>query len=441
MTSKMARKSCEVAAANGKSKLTNGGVDHNENPIVEKVPSSSFGLVTVLDMIIFPVYRLYTTTMMWLCGVFSGYVKSMIEQILATRDIKINGSRPQDIRVLNDKFYARIAASYEMGLGESYMEGEWESEHPEEFVAKLLRGNMYKYRRLVEKVFHKLMFDLVNRQTMDRAYIVGQKHYDIGNDLFKSFLDKNMNYSCGYWRRAKDLDQAQVDKMDLIAQKLKLEPGMRVLDIGCGYGTLCKYLAENYGVSVVGVTISVEQVKLGRELCKGLDVDIRLTDYRTVTETFDRIVSVGMFEHVGHKNYREFFQVANRCLVKDGIFLLHTIGLNHKDFPPTLPFGEKYIFPNSALPSLTLLVNSLDGIFITEDLHNFSHYYYLTLMAWHDRFTRNWPTISHKYDQRFYRMWKIYLLACAGLFKCRKVQLWQVVLSKNGLLGGYESVR
>jgi cyclopropane-fatty-acyl-phospholipid synthase len=250
-----------------------------------------------------------------------------------------------------------------------------------------------------------------------------------------------MNYSCGYWKDADNLAQAQENKMKLIGEKLKLEPGMKVLDIGCGWGALCKYLAREYQVQVVGCTISKEQADIARESCAGLPVDIQLIDYRDLDSKFDRIVSVGMFEHVGTANYKTFFKVAERCLEDDGIFLLHSIGVSHPGVPLIEPWFHKYIFPNGILPYHTDIPKNIDGLFIIEDWHNFSNDYAKTLTAWRENFKKSWPKLSERYGNTFYRMWYFYLSLSIGAFKSRKYQLWQIVLTKNGLEGGYESVR
>jgi cyclopropane-fatty-acyl-phospholipid synthase len=254
-------------------------------------------------------------------------------------------------------------------------------------------------------------------------------------------LDKRMNYSCAYWKNAGSLDEAQENKLELICKKLCLRSGMRILDIGCGWGAFGKSAAEKYGVRVVGITVSKEQVALGRDLCKGLPVEFRLQDYRDVNEKFDRIVSVGMIEHVGHKNYREYFRIACRNLEDDGLFLLHTIG-EVQSVNKTDAWTHKYIFPNGMLPSIAQLAKSVEGLFVIEDLHNFGNDYDKTLMAWYNNFELNWDKLKNKYGDRFLRMWRYFLLSSAGAFRARnKNQLWQIVLSKNGVLGGYISIR
>jgi len=249
-----------------------------------------------------------------------------------------------------------------------------------------------------------------------------------------------MSYSCGYWKNAKTLTEAQTAKLDLIAEKLKLREGMKVLDIGCGWGGLAHHLASKYGVTVVGVTIGKEGAAYARKFCAGLPVEIRVQDYRTLNEKFDRIVSVGMFEHVGSKNYREYFQVARRCLVDEGIFLLHTIGVSDPRMERKDPWTLKYIFPNGEIPYYRTVDDALEGLFLIEDWHNFGPDYGKTLLSWRDNFNTAWPSLESKYGNTFYRMWRFYLETSAGAFAARKLNLWQIVLSK-GLVDGYESVR
>ena len=364
--------------------------------------------------------------------------KQTVKEYLALADIQINGKRPWDIQIHNPKFYIRVLDGGSLDLGESYMDGWWDCRALDQFFFKILQAKLDKrVKNWKQLIFTVLQAKILNLQSKSRAYVVGRKHYDLGNDLYKHLLDKRMVYSCGYWKNAKTLDKAQEAKLDLICKKLRLKPGMKILDIGCGWGSLAKYAAEKYKVKVVGVTVSKEQVKLAREMCRGLPVEIRLQDYRKLNEKFDCIVSVGMFEHVGYKNYRTYMKVANRCLKPNGLFLLHTIG---RDTSSTTvdPWISKHIFPNSMLPSAKQIAASSEGIFVLEDWHSFGPDYDKTLMAWHKNFVKNWNKLD--YDQRFYRMWNYYLLACAGCFRARGTQLWQVVFSKNRVKG-YECVR
>ncbi|EHM46404.1 cyclopropane fatty acyl phospholipid synthase [Yokenella regensburgei] len=352
-------------------------------------------------------------------------------ELLSQADVTINGSAPSDPQVTNPRFYKRVLQEGSLGLGESYMDGWWECERLDVFFQKVLSAELDK------KLPHHLKDTLriagarlFNLQSKKRAWIVGKEHYDLGNDLFSQMLDPLMQYSCGYWKDAKTLESAQLAKLDLICQKLKLKPGMRVLDIGCGWGGLAFYMAKHYGVSVVGVTISAEQQKMAQDRCEGLDVDIRLQDYRDLNDQFDRIVSVGMFEHVGPKNYNTYFEVADRNLKPEGIFLLHTIGSKITDHNVD-PWINKYIFPNGCLPSVRHIADASESHFIVEDWHNFGADYDTTLMAWYERFLASWPDIADNYSERFKRMFTYYLNACAGAFRARDIQLWQVVFSRG----------
>ncbi len=367
--------------------------------------------------------------------------KKLVKQVLEMADIELNGENPWDIQILDDRFYKRAITEVELGVGESYMVGWWRAEKIDEFIYRLIRIDIQQKLRRNLKVALKLVgFYLLNMQSRTRAFEVGEKHYDLGNDLFQNMLDKRMNYSCAYWKNAETLDEAQENKLDLICRKLHLKPGMKVLDIGCGWGAFGKYAAEKYGVEVVGVTVSTEQIELGEKLCEGLPVEFRLTDYRELNGEFDRIVSVGMIEHVGYKNYREYFKVARRCLKDDGLFLLHTIG-EIRSLKSTDAWTHKYIFTNGMLPSIAQLSKAVEGLFVIEDLHNFGQDYDKTLMAWYDNFKNSWDKIKDKYGERFFRMWEYFLLSSAGSFRARHNQLWQIVLSKNGILNGYESIR
>lgn len=367
--------------------------------------------------------------------------QKLLEEILEFTGVKINGSNPCDIQVHNDKFYRRAITEGELGLGESYMDGWWDAVKIDEFIFKVLRAELdQKIKRkwsIMLKLFQAQIFNL---QVKRRAFIIGEKHYDLGNDLFQNMLDRRMNYSCAYWKNANTLDEAQENKLDLICRKLNLKSGMKVLDIGCGWGAFGKYAAEKYNVEVVGITVSKEQVALGRKLSAGLPVEFRLMDYRDVNEKFDRIVSVGMIEHVGYKNYKTYFTIANKCLDDEGIFLLHTIG-EIRSVKAADAWTEKYIFPVGMLPSIAQLGKAIEGVFVMEDWHNIGADYDKTLMSWYDKFKSSWDKIKKKYDERFYRMWEYFLLSSAGSFRARHNQLWQIVLSKNGIIGGYNSVR
>lgn len=365
-----------------------------------------------------------------------------VNKLLEPAGVKINGNNSWDIKVLNKNLYNRVKTNGSLGLGEAYMDGWWECEKLDEFFYKILSSGIYKKIGLSFSVILGIVCaKLFNLQAIKRAFQVGERHYDTGNDLFEPMLGKTMAYSCGYWRNAKSLDSAETAKFDLICKKLNLKKGQRILDIGCGWGGFAYHAVKNYGVSVVGITVSKEQKKFAEEICKGLPVEIRLQDYRQLNEKFDHIVSIGMFEHVGLKNYRTYFEIARKCLSDNGLFLLHTIGDLKSGNNNSDPWLNKYIFPNGSLPSLKQATEAAEGIFVVEDIHNFGADYDRTLMAWHKNFNNVWPKLRDKYGDKFFRMWNYYLLCCAGSFRARNMQLWQIVLSSRGVVGGYKFVR
>ena len=363
-----------------------------------------------------------------------------IVELLNLAEIKVGGNEAHDINVHNQNVYRRILSEGSMGLGESYMEGWWDAKELDQFFYKLLSTDIERKVKSSQYYWSALQSKILNLQNIRRAFQVGEHHYDIGNDLFSKMLDRRMVYTCAYWKNAKDLDKAQENKLDLVCRKIGLKKNQRILDIGCGWGSFIKYASEKYGVSAVGVTVSKEQAEYAQRNCKNLPVEVRLQDYRELNDSFDHIVSLGMFEHVGPKNYRTYMEIAARCLKKDGLFLLHTIGSNYTRHNPDA-WINKYIFPNGVLPSLKDISMATENLFVLEDLHSFGSDYDKTLMAWFENFNESWPQLSDKYGSQFYRMWKYYLLSCAGAFRARNIQLWQLVLSKTGVEGGYASVR
>lgn len=363
------------------------------------------------------------------------------EQLLASVDVTLNGSNSWDIKVKDERLFRRVLRDGTLGLGEAYMDGWWDCEQLDELASRILRSGLnHSIRNNWRFILFSLFFRVFNLQSAGRAFIVGEKHYDIGNDVFEAMLDTHMNYSCGYWATAQNLNEAQEHKMEMICRKLQLEPGMQVLDVGCGWGGLSRWMAERYGVEVTGITVSKEQAELAKTRCRDLPVTIELTDYRSLSGCYDRIVSVGMFEHVGQKNYRTYFKVLRTLLADGGIFLLHTIGSGESHYTSDRWMG-KYIFPNGMMPLPRGIVNNCDGLFTIEDWHNIGADYDPTLMAWYRNFNDAWPELKNRYSERFKRMFDYYLLTCAGSFRARDNQLWQVVLSAGGLEGGYRADR
>ena len=363
------------------------------------------------------------------------------KNLLASAGIDINGPRPFDIQIFNPDLYKNVLARGSLAFGEAYMNGWWDCKKLDEFFGRLLSADLsHKIGVSLPEMWYFAASRLLNLQSYARAFEVGKKHYDLGNDFFAAMVGPSMVYSCGYWRNAKTLNTSQYAKLDLICRKLGLKPGQKVLDIGSGFGAFARHAAKQYGAQVVGVTVSEKQLEFSTHYCQGLPVEFRLQDYHQVNEKFDHIVSIGMFEAVGPKNFRAFMQIARRCLKENGIFLLQTIGTlkpsNHVN-----PWINKYIFPNGYIPHLAQITSSIEGLFVIEDLHNFGADYDKTLMAWHKNFEAHWPTFKTEYGETFYIMWRYCLLSCAVAFRSRSLQLWQIVVSPHGVFGGYKAVR
>lgn len=372
---------------------------------------------------------------------------TLLTKALKSVGVTINGNEPYDIRILDPRLYKRIKLQGSLGAGEGYIDGWWDCNALDELFYRICRHQIdERFSKKWMVLGKKIMNLMLNLQTRMRSLKVAEGHYNLGNDLYEKMLGPTMAYTCAYWKEADNLEQAQMNKFDLICRKIGMKLGDRILDLGCGWGSLAKYAAEIYQVQVVGVNISVEQVNYAKLHGQGLPVEFFLCDYRDdgiynpSGKKFDHVVSVGLCEHVGVKNYRTFMEVVRRNIKEEGLFLLHTIGRNDTTYTID-PWISKYIFPNSILPSMKLLCSAMEGNFILEDFHNFGADYDKTLMAWHENFTRNWEGLSSQYDERFFRMWNYYLLSCAGGFRARAMQLWQMVLSPQGVSGGYTPVR
>jgi cyclopropane-fatty-acyl-phospholipid synthase len=367
--------------------------------------------------------------------------KQVVIELLQLAGVTVDGSNPWDIKVKDDRVYPALLREGSLGLGESYMDGWWDCEQVDQLIARLIRADLENQVKQNRKFLLRMLLSrFVNFQDRKRSLQVGRVHYDIDPDLYRRMLDTEMNYSCGYWKDATTLDEAQKAKLELSCRKLKLEPCMRVLDIGCGFGAFAKYAAKNYKVNVVGVTISEQQALWARKNCLGYPVEIRFQDYRDVAEQFDRIISIGMFEHVGERNYKEYMSTVFRNLTDDGLFLLHTIGTSCVE-SGTDAWVSKYIFPNSILPTAREIPEACAGKFVIEDWHNLGSDYVKTLRAWYKNFTAHWNSLKKNYDERFFRMWTYYLFLFMGSFQARHLQIWQVVLSKNYLNRDYVPIR
>lgn len=359
--------------------------------------------------------------------------EKIVREHFEAADIGLDGKRPTDIKVHNHGFYGRLLRDSSLGLGESYMDGWWDCEELDGMVAKATLGALknkmpgdWRNRAENARAF------VLNLQNRARAPEVAHVHYDLGNDLYEAMLDPRMLYTCGYWPKASNLDEAQEHKIDLICRKLGLKEGMTMLDLGCGWGGLAAWAAEKYGVRALGISISKEQVAWAKNHWRNLPVEFHLGDYRDATGVYDRVVSVGMMEHVGHRNHRTFMEVVHRCMKDDGVALVHTIGSNISRYR-TYGFVDRYIFPNVCAPSVSQVTKAMEGLLMLEDVHNIGPDYDPTLVAWWNNFDAAWPELkSHKLDERFYRMWKFYLLGAAGLSRARDGHLWHFVMTKHG---------
>jgi len=368
------------------------------------------------------------------------FARQKITRLFQDAGIIIEGENDWDIQVHDERFYNKVLMKWSLGFGESYMDGWWDTRSLDQLVFRMYTSDIEKKNKNLPGKLDEYKARFINQQTKFRAQKVAHVHYDLGNDLYSKMLGDTMQYTCAYWKKAQTLDAAQLNKLDLICKKLHLQKGEKVLELGCGWGGFAKFAAENYGVEVDAYNISKEQVEFARKRNAKLPVTVHLADYRDAHGTYDKVAAIGLCEHVGYKNYPSLMQVAHRCLKNNGLFLLHSIANNfsttHCD-----PWFNKYIFPNGMLPSVKQLGEAMENLFILEDWHNFGPDYDKTLVAWYNNFEEHWPLFQEKYGERFYRMWKYYLLSLAGGFRARRIQLWQVVMSKGGVPGGYESVR
>jgi cyclopropane-fatty-acyl-phospholipid synthase len=366
--------------------------------------------------------------------------RQFIETALASADIKLDGQRRWDVQIDDPRTYRRILLDGSLGLGEAYVEGWWDCIALDEMFSRLLAARLGETRWMPRDWLLEMAARLSNRQRVSRVREVARRHYDLNPELYRAMLGDEMVYSCGYWRQAATLAEAQEAKIDLVCRKLGLQPGMRVLDIGCGWGAAARHAAQRYQVEVVGITISHQQALVARERCRDLPVTILEQDYRALEGRFDRIFSIGMFEHVGHRNYRRFMQVVRRCLADDGLFLLHTIGTDRSSAALD-GWLDRYIFPNATIPSARWLTAAVEGVFVIEDWHGFGPDYDRTLMSWHQRLEQAWDSLADGLDPQTRRLWRYYLLSCAASFRVRKNQLWQLVMAPRGIPGGYVPVR
>jgi cyclopropane-fatty-acyl-phospholipid synthase len=360
-----------------------------------------------------------------------------LAQLLASADIHLNGNRAWDIQIHHPQLLKRLLSQGGLGLGESYMDGWWECQAIDLMLERAMRARLHERLQTPRAWWEGLKGSLRPRDGANPSRVVGRMHYEVANPVFQAMFDPYMTHSCAYWvDGAQTLEEAQLAKLDMICRKLQLKPGMRVLDIGCGWGSFMRYAAEHYGVTVLGLTSSAAQVQLGQELSRSLPVQFELTDYRHFNpdskSRFDRVVSIGMFEQLGQSNFSAFFQTAKRCLKDDGWMLLQTQGkTQHTGLLDD--WDEKYIHPQGYMPRLDEVTQASEAHFVVEDVHNFGADHDRTVQHWHQRFEMAWPQLRLSNDERFYRLWRFHLLSSAASFRTRQKQMWQLVLSPKGM--------
>ena len=346
------------------------------------------------------------------------------------------------MRLTDRKLYRTLVFNAELAAGEAYMDGTMRFENGstlKDFLTLFSINRLSLGSYPIQKALRAVKMRFRNRQQSNRKGQAQQNvahHYDVGNEFYKLFLDENMLYSCAYFREeGETLEQAQRNKLRLLASKLGLRPGMKVLDIGCGWGDLALYLAQLEDVEVLGVTLSKEQQALASQRAKaaGLEGRVRfeLRDYRDVDERFDRIVSVGMFEHVGVSHYDEFFKKLNALMPDDGVAVIHSIG--HMS-PPGMASAwlRKYIFPGAYSPALSEVFSVVEqnSLWVT-DLEFLRVHYATTLKHWVDRFEMNRDKVVALYDERFARMWEFYLISCEMMFRTGSQLVFHMQLSRS----------
>ena len=354
----------------------------------------------------------------------------LCREMMARADINVGGDRPWDMQVHDERLWTRVLRDGHLGLGEAYVDGWWDVPALDQLFTKLVAARLDReVRNNWGLIAHTVRARVFNLQTA-RPFEVAERHYDIGNDLYEAMLDRRMLYTCAYWKDAKTLDAAQEAKLDLVARKIGLRPGMRILDLGCGWGSFSSWAAER-GAKVVAYNVSKEQVAWARDRYANLPIEFRLDDYRRATGTYDAIVSIGLMEHVGPKNYRGYMELVDRCLAPEGVAFVHTIASNRTREAADAWF-DKYIFPNAVFPTLGRLADAMEDILVPEDVHNIGEHYDPTLVAWWQNFDAAWPRLRERYGDRFYRMWRYYLLVSAAMFRSRFHQLYQIVFTRQG---------
>jgi cyclopropane-fatty-acyl-phospholipid synthase len=350
--------------------------------------------------------------------------------------------KPLTLKILNKKLNYKLLINPELSFPEAYMNGEIKIENGTllDFLnltfKNLGRSEINTTGYFIKKILHAYRF-LTNFNLPLRSKKNVEHHYDLGEELYNLFLDKKFRmYSCAYWKSTEEsLEQAQQNKINHIIKKLDLRTGQKVLDIGCGWGGLCFEMAKQSECEVTGITLSKNQyeycIKKSKELKLDNQCHFELLDYRHLKGKFNRIVSVGMVEHVGRKFYKTFFKKINDLMTEDGLSLIHTIGSTEPKSPPQ-PWISRYIFPGGLVPSGSDLIDAIEktGLVLT-DMESLIRHYDQTLKAWLERFQDNRSKAKKMYDERFCKMWEFYLASCSAAFKYRDLLVYQLQIAKN----------
>ena len=350
--------------------------------------------------------------------------------------------KPVTVRLLEKNLNWKLVLNPDLNFPEAYMQGKIQIENASllDFLyitfENIGREEINFSGYMIRKIFHSWRF-LTNYNLPGRSKKNVRHHYDIGEELYDLFLDKkHRQYSCAYFtKKNESLEDAQQNKINHIIKKLNIKPGHKVLDIGSGWGGMAFEIARQSQCEVTGISLSENQIKYCREKAKELNLDnqarFELLDYRSVNSKFDRIVSVGAFEHFGKKFYKTFFKKVKNMMNDDGICLLHTIG--SVDEPgPIQPFIQKYIFPGGIIPSLSEMMIPIEKTgLVLSDCETLIHHYDKTLKAWLDRFMENKEKAKYLYNKEFVRMWEFYLSSCSAAFKFRDLVVYQLQLVKN----------
>jgi cyclopropane-fatty-acyl-phospholipid synthase len=357
--------------------------------------------------------------------------RPLVAAVLRTAGIHLGGDQPWDVQVTDPRFYSSVLLRGSLGFGESYMRGWWHVEDLEEVAYRLSRAGLHWVARALPPHLVALAAaSFSNRQTRTDSVNLVDRHYNLGNDLFRGFLGRSMVYSCAYFDDTESLDRAQELKLDLICRRLGLKAGERLLDIGGGWGEFARHAALHYGCHVTSINIADEQIRHARERCAGLPVEIVKCDYRDLRGSFDKVAVIAMLTHVGHSNYRRFMTIVHDCLATGGRVLVETLGSRISKVNCE-PWTNRYIFPGGVVPSLRQIDRAADGLLARTEVTEFGHHYVPTLRSWNANLHASWPQLAGRYPETTRLMLGYFFLTVAGAFRAGHLKYWHVQLQKG----------